>query len=202
MQLLIKEVRAVFDERPILTRRVLFNRMPRERTVVSRKLYKLKTAIRDNEYDLKYALRYVCYMFRSGPWKDALIKLGIDPRTDPKYRVYQTMAFQVESRDKRKMWEDNRLKWARASRHTELDNESHLFDGKQITLDGKIWQACDVTDPMLRKFLDEDTLREVCDVSTSPMCYFDAIALAHMYIDPARWMVQQRSLGQTQGYNA
>ena len=49
-------------------------------------------------------------------------------------------------------------------------NKSHLFDGETVILDGKIWQFCDLKDPLLAELADIEKCeaRDVCDVSQSP----------------------------------
>src|SRR6266516_3607859 len=81
LQSMIQEVNALLEERPIWTRRAITNRL-------SRPL---------GNYPAKSAFQYCAYMFRSGPWRDSLIKFGVDPRSDPKYRIYQTLFFKVKS---------------------------------------------------------------------------------------------------------
>jgi general transcription factor 3C polypeptide 5 (transcription factor C subunit 1) len=44
--------------------------------------------------------------------------------------------------------------------------DSHVFDGERLYRDGKTWQICDVTDPLLRSIIDEAPLREDCDDAT------------------------------------
>ncbi|KAL2354784.1 RNA polymerase III transcription factor IIIC subunit-domain-containing protein [Cryomyces antarcticus] len=144
----VRELRVLLDKRPIVTRRVMLNN-------ISRKY----------EYLYKLATNYVGYTFRSGPWKDALIKYGVDPRSDPKYRYYQTMTFQVNPKDKRRsdMWSDGKTKWEKGTADVSRRVGSHLFDGTTIVVDGKTWQACDITDPLLREILETDKLRSECD---------------------------------------
>ena len=41
---------------------------------------------------------------------------------------------------------------------------SHTFDGKSVIVDGKVWQACDITDPLLRGMLERSPVRATCDI--------------------------------------
>lgn len=147
---LIKQTRDFMqNERPIATRRVLLNHVGQ-----------------NYGNELKHVFQYCGYYFRSGPWRDALIPFGVDPRTDPKYRVYQTMTFKIIVRGKENEPED-RTKWNRSVRLNPTDapdNMTHIFDGTRVTPDAKVWQACDVTDPLLRSILDGDPPREVCEI--------------------------------------
>ncbi len=152
LQRAITQLRSLLEERPIWTRRAMLNKMTNKEYV----------------YTFKHAFQYVGYMFRSGPWRDAVVKFGVDPRTNPKYRVYQTMMFQMYTREPDaagpKRWEDERTKYAKSMRGKEHNKQSHLFDGKRADLDGKVWQVCDITDPLLKSLLDTNFLREECDI--------------------------------------
>lgn len=70
----------LFDERPIWTRRALLNQLSTEVSSL---------------HSVRYCLAYVAFAARSGPWRDTHIRLGVDPRTDPKYRFYQTVMLQL-----------------------------------------------------------------------------------------------------------
>lgn len=41
--------------------------------------------------------------------------------------------------------------------------DSHIFDGKHAWRDGKVWQVCDITDPLLKGLFDNAQVRPVCD---------------------------------------
>ncbi len=151
IQRVITQLRVLIEERPIWTRRAILNNM----------------AIKEQTYAVKQAFQYVGYMFKSGPWRDAVVRFGLDPRTDPKYRIYQTLMFHMYSREAdvgRKKWEAERTRKAKLMKGKELNPQSHLFDGKQLDMDGKVWQVCDITDPILRSILDTEHLRETCDL--------------------------------------
>ncbi|KNG88327.1 RNA polymerase III transcription factor subunit [Aspergillus nomiae NRRL 13137] len=76
-------IRDLFEKRPAWTRRGLRNNL---RTIEQR-------------YALRLAIPYVGYIMRSGPWRDAIIKFGHDPRTSPDYRRYQTVMFRILPRE-------------------------------------------------------------------------------------------------------
>ncbi|KAI9834535.1 MAG: hypothetical protein M1819_002911 [Sarea resinae] len=150
IQQAIHELRALLEDRPIWSRRALLNNIGSE----------------PQGYALKTALQYVGYMFRSGPWRDSIVRFGTDPRSDPKYRVYQTLMFQLPTRDGdvgERRWQDERTKYHRLTKGKEQDKSSHLFDGRNLTPDGKVWQVCDITDPLLRKLLDTEDIRIECE---------------------------------------
>ncbi|KAF3932655.1 hypothetical protein ABW19_dt0201448 [Dactylella cylindrospora] len=106
---------------------------------------------RETWSQLKWAYPHVAYYWRSGPWRDTYVKFGVDPRSSKEFAKYQVAAFKMHSQGKStKGW-----------RH----NKSHLFDGETLVPDGRIWQFCDVTDPLLRELADIENVeaREVCD---------------------------------------
>ena len=154
MQRLVNSALGIMQDRPILTRRALYNHMP------------------SNDWDItgqnaaKPVYQYVGYMFSSGPWRDALVRYGVDPRTDPKYRIYQTMIFMLETESKIPRAKSNRTKPDRKKSEQVLKKKSHLFDGVTVSTDGKIWQVCDITEPFLENLLSTTNLRKGCHVST------------------------------------
>lgn len=83
LQETVAVLKKLFEERPAWTRRALRNM--------------LKT--NEQRYALRHAVAYVGYIFRSGPWRDAIVRLGCDPRTDPEFRKYQTFIFRIDRRD-------------------------------------------------------------------------------------------------------
>lgn len=150
---LIAAAQKVVDERLIVTRRCLLNLIPkREWQHVGQNVVKLM-------------FQYVGYFFASGPWRDALVRFGVDPRTDPKYRMYQTLMFLVEP-------DSTRIRSKRAGQakreitEQELRGESHIFDGQQLSRDGKVWQICDISDPLLSDLFSTEYLRETCHLSS------------------------------------
>ncbi len=143
----VRRLRELLEERPLWTRRALSNQMSVGGAV------------------LKYAWQYSGYMFRSGPWRDSLVKFGVDPRSDPKYRIYQTLTFQLPSNGKDAQWRGERTRYRKYKRGKLRNRNSHIFDGKNVSLDGKVWQVCDIMDPLLKGLLATENLRATCDVS-------------------------------------
>jgi general transcription factor 3C polypeptide 5 (transcription factor C subunit 1) len=147
----IEKLLELYEERPIWTRRALINRVNYALTEATMHL-------------IKCALPYVGYRFKDGPFRDAIIRFGIDPRKDPKYRMYQTIYFQLAERDVK----DPGAQWAGIRKSTKTpktakranDKLSHFFDGRDVAIDGKIWQMCDVTDPLLSKLIKEAPVSE------------------------------------------
>jgi general transcription factor 3C polypeptide 5 (transcription factor C subunit 1) len=136
---LILAVEEALVERPVWTIRALKNRLAGHPHLVR----------------FKQALRYTSYTLGSGPFRDLVIKYGVDPRTDRKYYKYQVMAFNnVDFDDFGSGIVDN-------APQSESENlNSHVFDGKRLDLDKKLWQLCDVTEPFLAKLIDSVAFRE------------------------------------------
>jgi len=150
---LIHELQSALSERPIWTRRAILNRVSASPGI----------------YLLKPAIQYVGYQFRGGPWRDAIIRYGVDPRTDPKYRFYQTLFFKIYDETEKvpgQPWTDIRSEYTRRAQLTDVSLDSHIFDGKKLTLDGKIWQVCDITDPLIQRLASTPNLRSTCDLET------------------------------------
>lgn len=150
----IEELQKLLEVRPLVTKRVALNAMP---------------PVSDTIF--KEATQYVGYSFKAGPWRDSLIRYGVDPRKDPKYRFYQTMTFQADREAFRQAPESAKVGdgnhntlWARTLRHKRADPTTHIFDGKNITANGKTWQICDVTDPIVHDIFHTENIRTVCDV--------------------------------------
>jgi general transcription factor 3C polypeptide 5 (transcription factor C subunit 1) len=172
LQETIAILETLFAERPAWTRRGLRNALktPEQRTA------------------LRHAIGYVGYIFRSGPWRDAIIKLGHDPRTDVEFRNFQTFVFRVQAREP----DVARDGGGSAKRHSGVAAsgprdfsgldisgiptvtrdelaDSHLWTGKApLPLDGKIWMVCDIVDPIIKELLyptnpAPDFLRSECD---------------------------------------
>ncbi|KOC13450.1 RNA polymerase III transcription factor subunit [Aspergillus flavus AF70] len=154
-------IRDLFDKRPAWTRRGLRNHLS---TIEQR-------------YALRLAIPYVGYIMRSGPWRDAIIKFGHDPRTSPDYRPYQTVMFRIlpkEADVARDGYAGRRHAVPRLNEpvtdpSTDLRSNTHIFTGQlPLPLDGRMWMFCDITDPLLRSivFPAEEApgfIRETCD---------------------------------------
>lgn len=134
----VEAIRGLLEKRPLITRRVAMNYIPQYSDSV-----------------FKEATQWVGYSFRAGPWRDSLVKYGVDPRKDPKYRVYQTLMFQLDKRAD---------PTATNERKAPDGWQSHIFDGENITNSGKTWQICDVTDPLLKSIFDTNAIQAECDV--------------------------------------
>ncbi|KAL8971793.1 MAG: hypothetical protein Q9183_000885 [Haloplaca sp. 2 TL-2023] len=155
LQNLIAAFRAVFVERPVCTRRVLQNKVP----------YHIWKAVGPNT--AKYLWQYVGYIWSSGPWRDCMCTLGFDPRLRKEMRFYQTLVFQLGPEIRTLEEDDSRVGKINMDRGLAAKGQlrqSHIFDGQTVSLDGKIWQMCDLTDPLLKSMVDSTTVREDCDL--------------------------------------
>ncbi|KAI9707780.1 MAG: tau 95 subunit of transcription factor TFIIIC [Candelina mexicana] len=152
LQLVVERLRELLDERPLWTRRAFAN------VLADQKFGNL----------VRQGFQYVGYMFRSGPWNNSIIKFGVDPRTDPKYRFYQTLMFQLKKKEPRTAQRrrgDHQVKFRRPSKGKKKDLRSHQFNGRDVVLDdGKTWQVCDISDPLLNQLLHTDNIRSQCDI--------------------------------------
>lgn len=72
---IIVKLEKIFADRPIWTRRGVTNMLGQT----------------TNFHNIKFALPYVSYMWRSGPWRDCYVRFGLDPRSDPCYGDYQAI---------------------------------------------------------------------------------------------------------------
>ena len=154
LQRLIPIAQNLMQQRPIWTRRALANGLAGHEGVVA----------------TKHVYQYVGYMFKSGPWRDTVVRFGVDPRKDPKYRVYQTLFFKAFDWERGGKVPQAKRRAGRPQRGgrrvaNALDRETHIFDGKSVSLDGKMWQVCDIVDPLLKAILATDEIRETCHVS-------------------------------------
>ena len=93
--------------------------------------------------------------------------LGFDPRLRKEMRFYQTLVFQLGPEIRTLEEDDSRVGKINMDRGLAAKGQlrqSHIFDGQKVSLDGKIWQMCDLTDPLLKSLVDSTTVREDCDL--------------------------------------
>ena len=162
VRIVLARVTEALEERPIWTRRALGNRIGHEKFPIA----------------IIKALHHAVYQFKKGPFRDTLIKYGVDPRTDSKYRKYQTLFFKLIEEDEGalKQWKDSRTALPLERNIIRTDTTTHMFDGKTFASDGKVWQLCDITDPILRHVIDNAQLRDHCDTQRDG--YFSNGAMA------------------------
>ncbi|RAR03714.1 transcription factor tfiiic complex a box associated subunit [Stemphylium lycopersici] len=147
MQSLIINIRALLLQRPIVTRQLLYNRLGW-----------------DKRTKLRQAAIYCGFFFESGPWREALVRWGVDPRKDPGYRKYQTVSFlsyiKSGTSKHRAVFDQHVMKLAKMAPE-ELASE-HTFDGVHVSQTGNLFQFCDITDPLISKILATDDIRTTC----------------------------------------
>ncbi|KAK5134773.1 hypothetical protein LTR08_006148 [Meristemomyces frigidus] len=152
----VNALNELLDKRPLVTKRVAHSVIPT-----------LK------HYIWVEAWQRVGYMFGNGPFRDVLVKYGVDPRSDPKYRIYQMLTFAPT----------HGLKANSAVRVKHEDNDisgPYTFDGTAATAVGRTWQVCDVTDPLLYDLLHTDEVRPQCDVHAWGWYYSGTIGKARV----------------------
>ena len=147
----IRDLRDILVQRPVITRRAAYNKMPEGSLA-----------------DFTNAIPYVAYSFRSGPWRDAIVSFGVDPREDPKFARYQTIYFQLESKTSERVGNRYYHNYDDASQQDNPSDE-HIFDGKKLSTSGSVWQVCDITDPLIKSLLDRGVQGkcEVCAENSS-----------------------------------
>ena len=166
---IITEMRLAMDERPIWTRRSMWNRLGAKFAELPK-----------NGGLVRHCLQYAGYQFKGGPWRDALVKYGLDPRTDPKYRVYQTLIFKLHKTrigSVGRSWQSVRRKeigvsnfgkaWKDLGGGDDAALHTHVFNGEAFSTDGKVWQVCDITDPLLASLFAHAEVRPECDAEVS-----------------------------------
>ncbi|KAM7196419.1 RNA polymerase III transcription factor (TF)IIIC subunit domain containing protein [Rhypophila sp. PSN 637] len=162
---IMTEMWRAMEERPIWTRRSMWNRLGSKFA----SLPKSGSLVR-------HCLQYAGYQFKGGPWRDALVKYGLDPRTDPKYRIYQTLIFKLhktrigsvgrswQAVRRNELGVTNFGKYWHELGHDEGPRDTHVFNGESFSADGKVWQVCDIADPLLRRLFKNAEVRTECDV--------------------------------------
>ncbi|KAL5339353.1 RNA polymerase III transcription factor IIIC subunit-domain-containing protein [Aspergillus crustosus] len=111
------------------------------------------------ENDFHKALPYCGYVCRDGPWKGALIRHGIDPRSDPKYRMLQTIYLPINCDPIIFGSEGTHNLLVGFPGHRGPRKDCHLFDGQGITAGVQSWQLCDLVDDQLARIVATEKLR-------------------------------------------
>lgn len=92
------------------------------------------------------------------------MRWGVDPRTDPSYRKYQTVSFlsylKSGTAKHNKTFDQHVHKLTQMS-PKELETE-HTFDGVSVSQTGNLFQFCDITDPLIAKVLATKDIRTTC----------------------------------------
>ncbi|KAJ5793418.1 Transcription factor IIIC subunit 5 [Penicillium paradoxum] len=147
----VHEIKQLLDRRPVVTVRVLLDRMNST-----------------SRMDIERALPLCGYMFEHGPWKKALIKFGVDPRAGSEFRYYQTVTFEM---DFNPIAERGGTDWEKSGElaFPQLlrgdDNISHVFNGRKFVPDDNSWQICDISDVLLRGIVATSDIRSAATVN-------------------------------------
>jgi hypothetical protein len=145
------KVRAELARRPVITRHMLYN-----------------TIGWDKRDQIREHAVYCGYFFGSGPFREALIAWGVDPRTDPEYRQYQTVSFvsfkkpHSNRHGQGRRWDKHLRDLMRGVYPAKDLRKSHTFDGVHAPVTGGIFQFCDISDPLIRRVLDTKDIRTSC----------------------------------------
>jgi general transcription factor 3C polypeptide 5 (transcription factor C subunit 1) len=105
-------------------------------------------------------------MFRSGPFRDAYVRHGIDPRKEAKWAGYQTTIFNFRTGH----WRNQYVAPDTTVSLSEINTKSHLFTGKDVGTKIVCFAFVDILDPLVRKVIDESPLRDKFDVLFPPVC--------------------------------
>lgn len=141
-----------FDEKPIWLRRHLYSIIPI-----------------NWRNSFRYALAYVSYSTRMGPWKQSYIKFGVDPKSSDIYALYQTERFRVHTASKRNDYDD--VDEDDDNQGDDLVTDPLLVDKssvRELPSDFKFngrniptissFQLCDIEDPQLMELISPENL--------------------------------------------
>ncbi|KAG7530776.1 hypothetical protein FFLO_04818 [Filobasidium floriforme] len=155
----LETVKKHFQERPVWSRLAIHNQFDAE----IRRLFQSKHAY----------LPAVAYVIVDGPFRDNLVRLGFDPRTDRSTYKYQRMYFRIMREDggarmsmnkiqesngelqapRTTAWQADRMKQLYGQDFEPDVTKSHLFDGKVLHRDVGNFQLCDISEPLLESMI-------------------------------------------------
>ncbi|KAH9981862.1 RNA polymerase III transcription factor IIIC subunit-domain-containing protein [Russula compacta] len=159
-QTLAQRLEELFRTRPVWTRAALLNQF---------------TPAQAREiHNSKVLLPVTCYVFGDGPWRDAMVRFGFDPRQDPQARFYQKLYFRnlnhpigrasVVSRRQESRTSVASMNRSLSEQARDDRRSSHIFDGVTLSSETAAFQLCDIIDPMLKRMIDEEEdIRESCN---------------------------------------
>ncbi|KAL1915198.1 uncharacterized protein VTP21DRAFT_7474 [Calcarisporiella thermophila] len=155
----LNKIAELFNKREIWTKIALRNQLPPE-----------------EQHKLKKALPFLAYVFSTGPWRGTWVKFGVDPRTDSRFRIYQTVdlrnirVMKPYKRAQRLFRNPNSLTRGESTASagdksfqeegSEMEiprlppEQSHLFTGTALPEDNSTFQLCDCTDTFLQKLIN------------------------------------------------
>lgn len=118
---------------------------------------------------LKYALPQVAYTFTKGPWRQAYIKFGVDPKSSSDYAKYQTENFRVPKF----------VQSVPKGFISEVPNgvsRIFKFDGEELP-SSLLFQLENLTDSLVVELLKKGTFREECDFYDG---WYDSLTMAKL----------------------
>ncbi|PWN33852.1 uncharacterized protein FA14DRAFT_65810 [Meira miltonrushii] len=171
---LLEKIREAAQQRPMWSRRALFNQFTGEdqRLIRNQRQY----------------ISRIFFTITDGCWRDSLVRFGYDPRNDVESRFYQRMAFQkthrleadsdmdedhAEERDngngsfERESRSPTQPRRARPSAlpTANADSRSHIFDGVTSKPDAGTFMLIDIEDEIVKELIyaegDEVIAKEV-----------------------------------------
>lgn len=104
---------------------------------------------------LKYALPQVAYTYTKGPWRQAYVKFGIDPKTSPEYSIYQTEGFRVPKFNKV-------IPKTFVSENPTGVSKIFKFTGEEVPV-SLLFKLEDIIDPVIANLLKNDVLKDTVD---------------------------------------
>jgi general transcription factor 3C polypeptide 5 (transcription factor C subunit 1) len=130
----VDKLRTIFSEKPVWTRRGMLAHLPNE----ARKV-------------LKQSIPHVAYMYKSGPYRGAYVRYGVDVSSSSEYAIYQVEHFRLFPREEEQKMKQNISQYGRTNVYT--------FDGVTMPNSGMM-QFCDITDPQITEILEKAEYRE------------------------------------------
>ncbi|EFX88540.1 hypothetical protein DAPPUDRAFT_310750 [Daphnia pulex] len=95
-------VRFIMPDDLALIKRIDFKKMFEERPVWTKAALTYQVAGVDKN-SLRFILASVAYYFTTGPWRNAWVRIGYDPRKDPEARIYQILDFRISQNYRNKV---------------------------------------------------------------------------------------------------
>ncbi|ODV92781.1 hypothetical protein CANCADRAFT_60024 [Tortispora caseinolytica NRRL Y-17796] len=129
VQAVIDYISGILRDRPLCTRAVFESMLPEHQIP-----------------QLKWALAYVAYTWKSGPWRGTYASFGVDPATDKKYSMYQVETFRLTAT-------------LPAKGMLQSQEKGHIFDGVHVPRT-KTFQLCDITDPEVKSLLEHPVYKD------------------------------------------
>ncbi|WRT67213.1 uncharacterized protein IL334_004179 [Kwoniella shivajii] len=171
---LLQKLRDMFEIRPVWMRHSLFSQFDEEER---KELFRTKAYVPT-----------VSYIMGTGPFWKCLVKFGYDPCADPESYKYQRIFFypnkkttktpinvdpldseeEGEEPKNKGWWSNEQDKLIQQGERPPLDpKKAHSFDGKHLYRERGDYQLCDVTDPLIEKYINEkNNLQSKCSAKS------------------------------------